>query len=125
MNAWLQWTLPAAALALGGWLYGWRGLVLALTMIVFWLLLQWSRALRTLRGAATRPIGSVASAVMLHARLKRGMPMAEVLKLTQSLGRAVGSESYLWQDGGGDAVRADFRAGRLADWRLERAAPAA
>ena len=62
-----------AALAAGYVGYGWPGVVLALTVVVFWLLLQFSRALRTLRNAASGPVGQVASAVMLHSRLKAGM----------------------------------------------------
>lgn len=125
MNPLLGWGLVGAALAAGAWSYGWRGIVLALTAIAFWLLLQFSRTLRTMRLAARAPVGSVASAVMLHAELKQGMPMLAVLPLTRSLGRAVGApeaETYRWTDAGGSSVQAVFRDGRLLHWTLERPA---
>jgi len=46
MNAFVGWLLAAAVLAIGYVQWGWPGVVLAVTMIVFWLLLQFSRALR-------------------------------------------------------------------------------
>jgi len=110
MNPLLGWGLVGAALAAGAWSYGWRGIVLALTAL-----------------AARSPVGSVASAVMLHARLKPGMPMLAVLPLTRSLGRAVGApeaETYRWTDAGGSSVQAVFRDGRLLHWNLERPAEA-
>ena len=70
----------------GGWLsYGGPGVALALTVIVFWLLLQFSQALRTLRIASANPVGFVANAVMLNAKLKAGMRLPEVLVLTRAL----------------------------------------
>jgi hypothetical protein len=44
--------------------------VLAVTVVVFWLLLQFSRALRVMRRPPARPVGTVPNAVMLHARLR-------------------------------------------------------
>ncbi len=123
----LGWGLAGAALLAGGFGYGWSGLLLALTVIAFWLLLQFSRALRTMRLAARAPIGSVASAVTLHARLKPGMTMLAVLPLTRSLGLPVGApetETYRWTDAGNASVLAVFRHGRLLRWDLERAAAA-
>ncbi len=125
VNAALGWVLAAAALAMGiaGW--GWRGAVLALTVIVFWLLLQFSRSLRVLRGAAGRPLGRVPNVVMLHARLAVGMPLLEILRLTRSLGRRLSEEPevYAWSDEGGDELRVELRQGRVARWTLQRAAP--
>ena len=67
MNPVVGWGLALVAVV-AGWLgYGWRGLVLAVTVIVFWLLLQFSRSLRALQRAGQRPVGTVANAVMLHA----------------------------------------------------------
>ena len=70
MNPTIGWGLAALAIAAGyvGW--GWRGVVLGVTVIVFWLLLQFSRSLRVLRNAADAPVGHVASAVMLHGKLQ-------------------------------------------------------
>ena len=123
MSPVLGWGLAAAALVLGFALYGWLGVVLAFTVIVFWLLLQFSRVLRTMQQASGRPVGSVPSAVMLHSRLRKGMPVAELLQLTRSLGQRVGDdpESFRWQDEGGDAVRVSLHRGRVGAWTLERA----
>ena len=120
----LGWTLAAAALAAGYFAYGWRGVVLAVSAVVFWLLLQFSRSLRVLRLAAQRPKGSITNAVMLQARLQPGMPMMQVLPLTRSLGEQVADdpETWLWRDAGGDAVRVEMRAGRVSAVSLERAA---
>ena len=124
------WLLAAAALALGYRTYGWPGFMLAVTAVVFWLLLQFSRALRTVRNAAGAPIGSVRSAVMFNARLRPGMTMPQVLALAGSLGRrldavvdaatAKGDETWSWQDEGNVAVDAVFGAGRLLRWQLRR-----
>jgi len=76
------WSLAIAAVVAGYWSYGWPGLVLALTAIVFWLLLQFSRAMRVMRKAGNAPLGQVGSAVMLNAKLRPGMTMLEILPLT-------------------------------------------
>ena len=114
------WLLAAAALAAGYVVLGWQGLLFAVTMIVFWLLLQFSRALRAVRNAADAPVGSVRSAVMLQARLKPGMTMPQVLALTRSLGEADGDDIWRWRDGGEVAVTVRFARGRVTDWTLDR-----
>jgi len=90
---------------------------------VFWLLLQFSRALRVLRRAGKAPVGHVDSAVMLHARLQRGQRLPQILALTRSLGhkRDDGPEVFEWRDAGGDAVRVELVGGKLARWELQRA----
>jgi hypothetical protein len=122
-NAALGWGLAMLALAAGYASYGWRGVVLALTVIVFWLLLQFSRALRVLRNAAGAPVGSVKSAVMFNAKLSVGQRLPELLKLTGSLGRRIGDtpEAWAWADGGGDEVQVTLVGGRVTEWRLVRA----
>ncbi len=131
MNATVGWTLAALAVAAGYVGYGWQGVVLAVTVIVFWLLLQFSRSLRVLRDASGRPVGSVDNAVMLQARLQTGMRLVDVLKLTKSLGSkdespaAEGDETWVWADVAGDSVRLTFREGRLVRWALLRAPAAA
>jgi hypothetical protein len=122
MSAVIGWALAAAALLVGWFGYGWRGLVLALTVLAFWLLLQFSRTLRVLRAAAQSPVGHVASAVMLQARLHQGMRLTEVIQLTRSLGRKLRDEpeTYVWRDAGGDEVEVEFAAGRCTRWRLSR-----
>ena len=127
MNPALGWALVALALVAGYVGYGWRGMVLALTVIVFWLLLQFGRTLRTMRRAAGRPVGETPSAVMLQAKLREGMTMLEVLPLAGSLGRAEGEpaeERWRWRDAGGAGVVLRFRDGRLRSWGFEREAAA-
>ena len=124
MSAVIGWTLAAGALLVGWFGYGWRGLVLALTVLAFWLLLQFSRTVRVLRAAAQSPVGHVASAVMLQARLHQGMRLTEVIGITRSLGRKLADdpETFAWRDAGGDEVEVEFAAGRCAQWRLRRQA---
>ena len=122
MSAILGWTLAALALATGYWAYGWRGAVLALTVTAFWLLIQFSRALRVMRLAAQSPVGKVPSAVMLHSRLEKGLLMMDIVKLSRSLGRKVSDapESYAWSDESGAEVLVEFVDGRCWNWRLVR-----
>lgn len=130
MQAVIAWLLAAAALA-GGYLsYGWPGVMLAVTCIVFWLLLQFNRTLRVMRRAGERPVGTVDNAVMLHARLRAGMPLLAIIGMTRSLGRPVedagtqqdapGSEAYEWRDGAGDRVVVHCARGRCSRWELLR-----
>ena len=125
MSAALGWLLAAAALIAGWRAYGWPGVALAATVTVFWLLLQFSRALRVLRKASGAPVGSVGSAVMLHAGLQKGMALAQVIKLAGSLGEKAASsaateESWRWRDDGGAAVLVHLAGGRVARWELVR-----
>lgn len=123
----LGWALAVLGVAAGyvGW--GWPGVALAVTVVAFWLLLQFNRALRVLREASGRPVGSVDNAVMLHARLHRGMRLPQILKLTRSLGRKEPAqphsapERFAWADAAGDSVQAVLVDGRLAEWTLTRA----
>jgi Flp pilus assembly protein TadB len=117
------WALAVAAVAVGYAGYGWRGVLLAITVVVFWLLLQFSRALRVMRLAAQVPVGQVPSAVMLHAKLQPGMPLMAVIKLTRSLGRKVRDEpeTFAWRDESGAEVEIEFDSGRCKVWRLTRA----
>jgi hypothetical protein len=123
VNPTVGWALAGAGLLAGWFSYGWRGIVLALSVIVFWLLLQFSRTMRVLRNAATRPVGSVDNAVMLHAHLDTRLRLIDVLRLTGSLGRRISEtpERWAWSDGAGDEVEIELVAGRCASWRLKRA----
>ncbi|HRI18749.1 MAG TPA: hypothetical protein PL196_09520, partial [Burkholderiaceae bacterium] len=95
--------------------------MLAFTLIVFWLLLQFSRALRALRKAAGAPVGHVDSAVMLHSKLRAGMTLPQVLALAGSLGERLpaaddqAEEAWRWRDPGGSDVTVNLRGGRLVD----------
>ncbi len=113
----------AAALAVGYYGWGWRGVILGFTVVVFWLLLQFSRGLRALREAAGRPVGEVPNAVMFHAKLHTGLRLTKILKMTGSLGKQVAQEpeTFQWQDAAGDAVRVEFKDGAVTSWVLQRA----
>ena len=126
MNPWIGWVLAAAALAAGWFGYGVRGLALALSVIAFWLLLQFSRSLRVMRAAAGSKVAHVGSAVMLNARLTKGWPMLKLLGQTRSLGRRVteAPEVWAWADEGGAEVAVTFVDGRIASWVLTRPAEA-
>ncbi len=138
MNQTIGWALAVLAIAVGYAGYGWRGVVLGVTVIVFVLLLQFSRTLRVLRGAAQSPVGHVPSAVMLNSKLQRGLRMADVIALTRSLGTQVaeqpcaapggrlprgGPELWAWRDDGGSTVTLRFEDGRLVKWDLARPQP--
>ncbi|MBC8057640.1 MAG: hypothetical protein H7Y61_13780 [Rhizobiales bacterium] len=127
MNPWVGWGLALAAVVAGWFGYGWPGLALAITVIVFWLLIQFSRSVRVMRDAADAPIGHVPSAVMLHAKLRAGLPMLQIVTLTKSLGRQVSEspEVWAWGDESGAEVRIVFAGGRCTSWTLTRPAEAA
>jgi hypothetical protein len=132
MNATWGWALALAAVVLGWLQWGWRGVLLAVTVVVFWLLLQFSRAVRVMRLAAGAPVGQVASAVMLHARLRQGMRLTEILPLTRSLGQREerphalpqanfeSVERFAWYDASGARVQVELVHGRLRAWTLQR-----
>jgi hypothetical protein len=132
MYATWGWALAVLAVAVGWMQWGWRGVLLAVTVVVFWLLLQFSRAVRVMRLAAGAPVGEVPSAVMLHARLRQGMRLMEILPLTRSLGKRVdthaagdaaasaGIERFAWRDASGASVQVDLVRGRLQAWTLRR-----
>ena len=129
MNAWLGWGLALAALVAGYASYGWRGVVLALSVVVFWLLLQFSRALRVMKQAGEQPLGTTANAVMLASRLRPGQRLMDVIRLTHSLGHprsetGADPEVFEWLDTAGDAVRVELQAGRITQVTLQRAAAA-
>ena len=126
MSPQLGWLLAVAGLVAGYRAYGWPGVMLAATVVVFWLLLQFSRALRALREAGTAPVGSLRSAVMLHAKLRKGMTLPHVLAVTGSLGEKVNApttgaeERWRWRDDSGAAVTVRLSRGKVVDWSLVR-----
>lgn len=116
--------LAGAALIGAWWLYGWRGLLLGGSTLVFWMLWQFSQAARLLRQAAARPVGQVESVAMVQARLEHGLQMAEVLKLTGSLGRQVGPlDDWQWTDGYGNELVVSLRRGVVVRWAVARHEP--
>ena len=66
--------------------YGWPGVVVVASVVVFGILLHFSRMMQVLKRAANRPIGYVDSAVMLNAKIKPGATLLHVVAMTRSLG---------------------------------------
>ena len=124
MNPVIGVVLALTALVGGGVLLGWKGVILALTVIVFWLLLQFSRLMRVMQAAKEAPIGHIDSAVMLQARLREGMKLMDVLTLTRSLGAKIEGrpEAWAWTDAGGIRLELQFGQGHLRQWTLQRPA---
>jgi hypothetical protein len=127
MNPVLGWSLAAIFVALAWRQYGWQGVAFAVSVIVFWLLLQVNRAIRVMKNASKAPVGRVDSAVMLHAKMKPGVTMMQVVTLTRSLGRKVSDdpERYEWTDASGARLVVDIRKGRCTAWQLLREGEAA
>src|ERR1043165_9374576 len=100
MNPVLGWSLATVFVAIAWQQYGWQGVAFAASAIVFWLLLQFNRAIRVMKKAADSPMGRVDSAVMLHAWMKPGVTMMQIVQHTRSLGRKVSDdpERYEWAD---------------------------
>jgi len=124
MNKLFGVALALAALVMGGLLFGWKGVILALSVIVFWLLMQFSRLLRVMKMAGSAPVGHVDSAVMLNSKLRAGLKLVDLIPLTHSLGEKIASapETYRWTDPGGVSVELVMQDGLLARWTLIRPA---
>jgi hypothetical protein len=105
--------------------FGWGGVALALGGIVMWMLLHFTRMMKVLQRASSRPVGYCDSAVMLNARLKPGVTLLHVMAMTRALGEQVSPkeaqpEVYRWRDGGGSHVDCTFHHGKLVSWELFR-----
>jgi hypothetical protein len=126
MNPIVGWGLAFVALVAGWLSYGWQGVVMVVSVIVFWLLLQFSRALRAMKNAAQAPKGEVGSTVMLNAKLHTGMTMMQVIAITRSLGEHVSEspDTWAWRDAGNSRVVLVLEGGRLSRWELIRPEPA-
>ena len=122
MNPAIGWGLAFAAMVAGWFSYGWPGLALAFTVVVFWLLIQFNRSVRVMRDASQSPVGRVPSAVMLHSKLRTGLPMLQIVKMTKSLGKRLGEspEVWAWSDDSGAEVRIVFDKGLCTRWTLNR-----
>ncbi|MFM6991045.1 MAG: glycerate kinase [Rhodoferax sp.] len=105
--------------------YGGLGLAGALGALVMCALVYLSRFIKVMRLVSQRPVGHVESAVMLHARLRRGMPLLRVLAMTGALGQAltepgVEPELFRWTDASHSSVDCEFVGGRVNNWTLRR-----
>lgn len=113
--------LALAALFAGGWALGWPGVLMALTVIVFLLMLQLTKLMRTMKRVGATPVGRTPSCLMLNSRLHAGLPLLQVLEMAGSLGESVDG-GYRWVDEAGDEIRLRFDArSRLVEWQFVRA----
>ena len=108
--------------------YGWGGVAFAGGGIVMFLLIHFNRTMQVLKRAADRPMGTVASAVMLNAKLKRKSTLLHVIAMTRALGEQRSPkdeqpEVWRWTDAGGSWVDATFVNGKLTEWVLVRPPP--
>ncbi len=122
----LVWT-AATGLVVSGYLaFGWAGVALSLGGVLLWVLLHLTRMLQVLRKAADRPKGTVSSAVMLNAKLGKGLSMLQVVNLTKSLGTEVSAvdadleEVWQWADNGGSFVVVHFKGGKVTSHHMTR-----
>ena len=124
MNPVLGWAMALVALAAGWRGYGWPGMALAFTVIVFWLLIQFNRSVKVMRNAASSPVGHIDSAVMLNAKLSAGLPMIRIVTLTKSLGQRIADapETWAWTDASGSSLTIVFEKGSCKRWTLSRPA---
>jgi hypothetical protein len=121
----LYWLAGAVLIAAAYKSYGWQGVLLVSGAILFYLLLHFNRMMQALKRAANRPIGYVASAVMLNTKLKPGLTLLHVVALTRSLGalqspKDTQPEIFRWTDAGDSFVVCRFVNGKLAGHELIR-----
>ena len=107
--------------------YGWLGIAVVVTFLVFGILLHFTRLMTILKRAANRPIGHVDSAVMLNAKLKPGATLMHVVAMTRALGllksaRDAQPEVFEWKDAGESVVTCTFVGGKLFHHVLVRPA---
>ncbi len=122
--------LAVIIFTIGAWRqFGWPGIAMAAGGVVMWILLHFTRLMTILKKASQRPIGHVASAVMLNAKLKKGMSLMHVIAMTKSLGELQTAkdeqpEVFTWTDTGQSVVTCTFVGGKLTEWHLQRPATA-
>ena len=105
--------------------YGWPGIAVVVTFLVFGILLHFTRLMTILKRAANRPIGYVDSAVMLNAKLKPGATLMHVVAMTRALGLLKSAndaqpEVFEWKDAGESVVTCTFVGGKLSHHVLVR-----
>ncbi len=112
--------------------YKWMGVLAVAGGIVMWLMLHFTRLMTVMKRASERPVGYVASAVMMNAKLKPNVPLVHVVAMTRSLGLRQSAEGqdpevFVWRDNTESTVTCEFVNGRLQKWALQRptAAPEA
>ncbi|RQP24052.1 hypothetical protein [Piscinibacter terrae] len=125
MNPTIGWILAVLIVITAWQAYGWQGVFFAISLVVFWLLLQFNRSMRVMKNAAGAPMGDLEDTDAFNARLKVGMTLMQVLTITRSLGVKVRDvpETYRWTDPQGAGVALVFDNGRLQRWTLERPEP--
>jgi hypothetical protein len=119
-----------AGVALAWRSYSWAGVAAVVTVLVFWILLHFTRMMQVLKRAAGRPVGYVDSAVMLNAKLKPGMSLMHVIAMTRSLGTLLSEkgaqpEIFRWNDASDSTISCTFVDGKLAHHELFRPEPPA
>ena len=110
--------------------YKWMGVLAVAGGIVMWLMLHFTRLMTVMKRASERPLGYVASAVMLNAKLKPQVPLVHVVAMTRSLGLRQSPENaqpevFVWRDNTHSSVTCEFLNGRLQKWTLQRPEAAA
>ncbi len=116
------------AFVAGAWVqYQWAGVAIATGAVVMWILLHFTRMVTVMSRAANRPVGHVASAVMLNVKLQKGVNLMHVIALTKSLGERLSEENaqpelFKWTDSGDSFVICTFKDGKLKSWEMTRPA---
>jgi hypothetical protein len=116
-----------AGMALAYRSYGWGGIVAAVGILVFGILLNFTRTMQVLKRATNRPVGYTDSAVMLNAKLKPRMTLLHVVAMTRALGKLTSvkdtqPEVFTWTDTSQSCVTCTFVGGRLSHHELVRPA---
>lgn len=119
------WFAAIGLIALSYHKYSWAGVAAVGSGLVFWMLLHFSRMMTVLKRASSKPMGHVGSAVMLNAKLKKGVNLLHVMALTRSIGllqteKDAQPEIFRWQDAGLSHVTCTFLNGKLQSWELYR-----
>jgi hypothetical protein len=103
----------------------WSGVALVAGALMMWAMLHFTRLLHVLKRSAQSPIGYVGSAVMLNAKLKKGVSLLHVMALTKSMGqlqtpKGAQPEVFRWTDPSDSHVTCTFVNGKLDVWELVR-----
>ena len=105
--------------------HSWAGVALVVGGIIMWMLLHFTRMMKVLQRAADRPVGYCDSAVMLNAKLKRGVNLLHVMAMTRSIGEQLSEEGadpelFRWTDSSASHVTCEFKGGKLVQWTMYR-----